>query len=75
MADNVVDFEHAPTIEKLIQSFGLAECKRLGFVMDEDGVLRLTTSGYGYLLFVEARDVKTVQEAFAAGYMVAKEHG
>ena len=74
MADNVVNFEHASTIEKLIQTLGLEECKRLGFVMDDKGVMCLTTSG-GYLVYVEAMGVKSLPEAFAAGYGCAKEHG
>jgi hypothetical protein len=76
MADNVFDMERGPTIETLARLLdGIDECKRLGFVKVDEGVLHLTVSGLGFLLRVRARDVTSVAEAFAAGYDCAKEDG
>jgi len=51
----------------------MAECKRLGFVYeDEQGVLSLSFAGLGYLLLVRAQNVTSPAEAFAAGYQCAR---
>jgi hypothetical protein len=75
MSDNVFDIGSHRTVETLIKELGgLDECKRLGFVFkDENGVMSLSTAGLGYLLFVKARDITGVAEAFAAGYQCAAE--
>ena len=59
-------------IEALRASLGDAECRRLGFLFeDERGVTTLSTAGFGHLIFVEAAGVTTLAEAFAAGYECA----
>ena len=75
MSDNTFDIESVRPIEKLSQSLGgLAECKRLGFIFeDEQGVMSLSAAGLGYLLFVDAPGVTGLAEAFAAGYQCAKD--
>jgi hypothetical protein len=71
---NVYDFESRPQIEALEQQLGRAECVRLGFLFEDDeGVVRLTVAGFGYLLYVGSLDIKGVAEAFAAGYQCARE--
>jgi hypothetical protein len=76
MPDNVFDIEHHRPLETLIRELGgLAECKRLGFVFeDENKVMSLSTAGMGYLLFVKARGVTSLAETFAAGYECAGEY-
>ena len=73
MSDNTFDIDSVRQIEKLKKSLGgLAECKRLGFIFeDEGGVMSLSVAGLGYLLNVEARGVTSLAEAFAAGYQCA----
>jgi hypothetical protein len=75
MSDNVFDIGTLRPLEALIKELGgLDECKRLGFVFeDEQNIMSLSTSGLGYLLFVKAADVKKLAEAFAAGYQCAME--
>ena len=77
MSDNVFDIETLRPLEALIKELGgLDECKRLGFVFeDENGIMSLSVAGMGYLLFVKARDIKDVAEAFAAGYQCRAEEG
>lgn len=60
-------------LEVLIKELGsLEECNRLGFVYeDERGVMELSTSGLGYLLFVKAAEIKSLAGAFAAGWQCA----
>jgi hypothetical protein len=71
----VIDFEHMGPIEKLQSQLGADECRRLGFVFDDErGVATLATAGFGYLLAVGAMGVTTLAEAFAAGYQCAAEH-
>ena len=75
MTDNVFDIGSHRTVETLIRELGLDDCRRLGFVIkDENGVMSLSAAGLGYLLFVKARDITHVAEAFAAGYQCAAEH-
>lgn len=70
----VIDFQNMQQIQKLVDSLGESECKRLGFVFDDDrGVATLTTAGLGYLIDIEAMGIKTVAEAYAAGYQCAAE--
>lgn len=72
MANGVIDFQNMQQIEKLRGTLGDAECRRLGFLLDdEQGVTVLSTAGFGYLLFVEAAGVTSLPEAFAAGYQCA----
>jgi hypothetical protein len=75
MSDNVFDIESHRPLETLIKELGsLDECRRLGFVVeDENGIMSLSTAGLGYLLFAKARDITDVAEAFAAGYQCAAE--
>lgn len=72
---NAIEFEHLPQIEQLVKSLGgIAECLRLGFVYEnEQGVIMLSSAGFGFLVFVRARNITSVAEAFAAGYQVAAE--
>lgn len=71
---NVYDFESRPQIEALEKLLGRAECVRLGFLFeDDDGVVRLTVAGFGYLLYVGALEITSVAEAFAAGYQCSRE--
>ena len=51
---------------------GLDECRTLGFVhVNDQGIQTLSTAGMGFLLYVVAKNVNTVAEAFAAGRMAA----
>ncbi|UDF04075.1 hypothetical protein [Asticcacaulis sp. AND118] len=69
-----VDFQNLHQIEKLHRALGDAECRRLGFVIDDDrDVATLTTAGLGFLIATDAQGVSTVAEAFAAGYQCAAE--
>jgi hypothetical protein len=75
MSDNVFDIGTHRPLETLIRELGgLDECRRLGFICeDENGIMSLSSAGLGYLLFVKARDITRVAEAFAAGYQCAAE--
>ena len=66
---NAYDIETARQIEVLAKSLGgIAECKRLGFIyQNDDGVMSLSSAGLGYLLYVHARAITSLAEAFAAG--------
>jgi hypothetical protein len=69
---NVYDFESRPQIEALEKQLGRTECVRLGFLFEDgEGIVRLTVSGFGYLLYVGCLGIKGVAEAFAAGYQCA----
>jgi len=73
MSENTFDIESVRQIESLVESLGsLAECKRLGFIFqDGQGIMSLSVAGLGYLLFVKARNITSLAEAFAAGYECA----
>jgi hypothetical protein len=73
VSENTFDIETIRQLETLTKSLGgLPECKRLGFVYEDDkGVLSLSSAGLGYLLSVRARNVTSLAEAFAAGYECA----
>jgi hypothetical protein len=74
MANGVIDFQNMQQIEKLRGALGDEECRRLGFLFDDDrGITTLSTAGFGYLIFVEAAGVTSLPEAFAAGYQCAAE--
>jgi hypothetical protein len=75
MSNNVFDIDSHRPLEALIQELGgLDECKRLGFVFeDENRVMSLSVAGMGYLLFVKAAGVNSRAEAFAAGYQCGTE--
>jgi hypothetical protein len=75
MSDNVFDIGTLRPLEALIRHLGgLDECKRLGFVCeDENKIMSLSVAGLGYLLFVKAAGITGVAEAFAAGYQCAAE--
>jgi hypothetical protein len=62
MSDNVFDIGSHRPLESLIKELGgLDECRRLGFVFeDENKIMSLSTAGLGYLLFVKARDITDV---------------
>jgi len=72
---NVFDFHSLKQIDRLTELVGgLDECKHLGFIfVDEKGIQSISMSGMGYLLYVVARDVTTLAEAFAAGRIAAFE--
>jgi hypothetical protein len=71
MANNTVDFEHLPQIERLKQTSREAECLRLSFIVpDERGVMSLSPVGLGYIIYVEL-GVTSLAEAFAAGFQCA----
>jgi hypothetical protein len=72
---NAYDIETVRQIEVLVKSLGgLAECRRLGFIyQSDDGVMSLSAAGLGYLLYVHARNITSVAEAFAAGRECALE--
>jgi hypothetical protein len=72
---NVFDIEAHRPLGALIKDLGgLDECKRPGFVFeDENQIMSLSVAGFGYLLFVKARGVSGVAEAFAAGYQCRAE--
>jgi hypothetical protein len=75
MSDNVFDIGTHRPLETLIKELGgLDECRRLGFVFeDENRIMSLSAAGLGYLLFVKASSITGVAEAFAAGYQCAAE--
>jgi len=70
----VLDFQNMQQIQRLVDILGESECKRLGFLFDDDrGVATLTTAGLGYLIDIQARGITSVAEAYAAGYQFAAE--
>ena len=70
----VFDFQNMQQIQRLLDRLGEVECKRLGFLFDDDrGVATLTTAGLGFLIDIEAQGITTVAEAYAAGYQCAAE--
>jgi hypothetical protein len=75
MSDNVFDMGTLRPLEALIRQLGgLDECRRLGFVFeDENKIMSLSHAGMGYLCFVKAAGIAGVAEAFAAGYQCAAE--
>ena len=75
MSDNVFDIGTHRPLDTLIRELGgLDECRRLGFVFeDENKIMSLSQAGMGYLFFVKAAGVTGVAEAFAAGYQCAAE--
>ncbi len=69
---SMYDPEEHKTIKKLLRLFGENECLRLGFLVKNDNqTLGLTIVGTGFLLDIEAQEVSTLHEAYAAGF----EHG
>lgn len=77
MNKGVIHIDSARQIDSLVNDVGtIEECHRLGFIVqDEQGIAHLTGIGLGYLLYVRTRDIKSVAEAFAAGFQCAKEEG
>ena len=75
MSENTFDIETVRQIDALVKSLGgLAECKRLGFIFEDgQGVMSLSVAGLGYLLYVKARGVTSLAEAFAEGYQCAQD--
>ena len=75
MPDNVFDMATVRPLEALIRELGgLDECRRLGFVFeDENSIMSLSHAGLGYLLSVKAAGITGIAEAFAAGYQCAAE--
>jgi hypothetical protein len=75
MFDNVFDMGTLRPLEALIRGLGgLDECRRLGFVFeDENKIMSLSHAGMGYLCFVKAAGTTGVAEAFAAGYQCGAE--
>lgn len=70
----VLDFQNMQQIQRLVDILGESECKRLGFLFDDErGVATLTTAGLGYLIDIQARGITSVAEAYAAGYQCAAE--
>lgn len=62
-------------VGSLIEKIGSAEaCYRLGFLVEADnGELAYTGAGFGYLLQVEAAELDSLAEAYAAGYQQGAE--
>ncbi len=61
--------EEHKTIQKLLSLFSEQECLRLGFLVKNDNqTLGVTIVGTGFLLDIEAREVTTLHEAYAAGF-------
>jgi hypothetical protein len=75
MTDNVFDMATLRPLDALIKELGgLDECRRLGFVFeDQNNIMSLSTAGMGYLCFVKAAGIASVAEAFAAGYQCRAE--
>ena len=75
MSDNVFDMGTLRPLDALIRELGgLDECRRLGFVFeDENKIMSLSVAGLGYLCFVKAAGITGVAEAFAAGYQCGAE--
>jgi hypothetical protein len=75
MSDNVFDIGTHRPLEALLRELGgLHECRRLGFVFeDENKIMSLSHAGMGYLCFVKAAGITGVAEAYAAGYQCAAE--
>lgn len=75
MSNNVFDMATLRPLDALIKELGgLDECRRLGFVFeDENKIMSLSTAGMGYLCFVKAAGTTGVAEAFAAGYQCGAE--
>jgi hypothetical protein len=75
MSDNVFHIGTLRPLEAAIRELGgLDECKRLGFVFeDENKIMSLSHAGMGYLCFVKAAGTTGVAEAFVAGYQCAAE--
>jgi hypothetical protein len=73
MADNAFGIENVRQIDLLVQELGTIEkCEALQFVIkDKEGIFRLSNLGMGYLLYVKARQVNDVPEAFTAGWNCA----
>jgi hypothetical protein len=73
VSENTFDIGTVRQLETLSKSLGgLTECKRLGFIYEDDkGVLSLSSAGLGYLLSLRARNVTSLAKAFAAGYQCA----
>jgi hypothetical protein len=71
------DIETVRQIEVLAKSLGgIAECKRLGFSYEnDDGVMSLSSAGLGCLLFVRARGISSMAEAFAGRECALEENG
>ena len=70
----VLDFQNMQQIQRLVDILGESECKRFGFLTEDDrGVATLTIAGMGYLIDVQARGIKSLAEAYAAGYQCAAE--
>lgn len=73
MTQDILAFDHLRQLDKLKEAVGgFDECKRLGFIhVDEQGVQSLSAAGMGFLLYVIAKDVTSLAEAFAAGRLAA----
>ena len=71
--DNIFNFRDLKQIERLKTiAGGLEETKRLGFIhVDEEGVQSISTAGMGFLIYVVAKDITSLAEAFAAGRLAA----
>jgi len=62
------DPDHKKTIAKLIEQFGKEDCLKIGLLGKDDETLFLTALGTGFLIDVEAAEIKTLTEAYAAGF-------
>lgn len=72
MSGKAVDFEHMHQVEALRQRLGDVECRRLGFIADDErGVTVLSTAGLGFLIYLSHEGTQSIAEAFAAGYECA----
>lgn len=75
MRQDILAFDHLRQLDTLKEIVGgLDECKRLGFVhVDGQGVQSLSPVGLGFLIYVVAGEIKTLPEAFAAGWQAGTE--
>ncbi len=74
MGGQAIEFHNMSQIEALRRRLGDAECRRLGFIVDdEQSVTVLSTAGFGFLLYLAEDSTQSAAEAFAAGYQCAAE--
>lgn len=74
MDGKVIEFDHMHQVEALRRHLTDAECRRLGFIFDDEvGVTMLSAAGFGFLIYLAYQGPQSVAEAFAAGYQCAAE--
>jgi len=72
MSGKAVDFDHMHQVEALRHRLGDAECRRLGFIADDErGVTVVSAAGFGFLIYLAYEGTQSIAQAFAAGYQCA----